>query len=230
MTTKDTVTRIGLPVLAVLASIGIGFAGITSAQSSTTAVSESGMKMERGIGMMGMRGERPAVVGKVTSVSGTTLTVQSQRPGDTSTMDYTVDASSAKILKGTEGAAPTESTLSAVAVGDTVAVRGTLSGTSVTATEIIDGPMMKHGFGGHGGRGHGTRGTVAAINGNTITLTGENGTTYTVDASGAQIGKVTTITVGDVQVGDTLNVMGEVSGTNVTAKHIMDGVPPRPQQ
>ena len=114
-------------------------------------------------------------------------------------------------------------------VGDMVAVRGTVNGTSVTATEIMDGLMM-HG-GGFGGRGgHGTRGTVSAVNGNTITLTSSDGQTYTVDASAAQIGKVSTITVGDVQVGDSLDVMGDVSGTNVTAKHIMDGIPQNPQQ
>lgn len=130
------------------------------------------------------------------------------------------------------GTAPATATVGDIAVGDTIMAQGTVSGTSVTATQVMDGLMQ---LGGPGGPGfehgmNGTRGTVTSVSGNTITLTGKDGQTYTVDASDAQIGKVSTITVGDVQVGDMLDVHGDVSGTNVTAKHIMDGVPQNPQQ
>jgi hypothetical protein len=87
------------------------------------------------------------VHGKVTAVSGTTLTVEDTNPRDNTTTTYTVDASNAKVLKGSSDAAPAASTLSAVVVGDEIGVMGTKSGTSVTATTIIDGPMP------HGGRG-----------------------------------------------------------------------------
>ncbi|MDE2311745.1 MAG: hypothetical protein KGJ93_01475 [Patescibacteria group bacterium] len=89
------------------------------------------------------------------------------------------------------------------------------------------------GFLGRGHMGGGISGIVASVSGNTITLTGANNATYTVDASGAQIEKFannakTTITVGDIQTGDTLHVRGTVSGTNVTAKNIIDGTLPSP--
>lgn len=83
--------------------------------------------------------------------------------------------------------------------------------------------MMDHDFDHQ--RGHGVMGTVTAVSGTTITITGKDGTAYTIDASSAQIGKIETITAGDVHVGDTLGVEGTLSGTNVTAKHIMDGIP-----
>lgn len=227
MQTKERLARIGLPVIAVMASIGVGFAGVTSAQTAS-ATDAPTTRVERGMrAMSGMRGNMPVVMGKVTAISGTTITVQDQKPGETSNTIYTVDASAAKILKHAEGTTPVESSISAILVGDTVAVRGTVSGTSVSATEIMDGVMMKgmHGGKGFGGRGSGTHGTVSAVSGSTITLTGTDGKSYTVDATSAQINKILSIKVSDVQVGDILNVHGDVSGTNVTAKHIMDGVP-----
>jgi len=76
---------------------------------------------------------------------------------------YTVDASSATVLKGDVTGKPAASTFSAVAVGDTVMVDGTVSGTSVTAKMIIDGPMPK--IGDHG------QGQAPADAGNTTTTT-----------------------------------------------------------
>lgn len=211
--------RIGLPVGAVLASIGVGFAGVSSAQSATPTTATN-TQIEKG---MGMRGERPAVMGKITSITGTTLTVESMNRGQQSGTTYTVETASAKILKAGQGTTPSEIAVTALVVGDMVGVRGTVSGTNVSATQVISGMLMR---GGHGK--HGTRGTVSAINGSTITLIGDNGTTYTVDAASATVGKITTIQVGDIQVGDSLDVMGEVTGTTVTAKHIMDGVQTKP--
>jgi hypothetical protein len=219
----ERITRFGLPALAIIASIGIGFAGITSAQSTTAAQNGPHAPRERGMG------ERPAVVGTITAISGSTLTVQSAGPraSASGSAAYTVETSGAKILKVEAGAPPAETTISALAVGDMVAVRGTLSGTTVAATEVMDGIG---GPGMHGrGPGKGLGGTVSAISGSTITLTGKDGTTYTVDASSAHIGKVTAITAADIKVGDTLGVEGAVSGTTVTAQHIMDGVPPASQ-
>lgn len=228
---KETFMRYGVPLAAVAASIGIGFAGISAADTtSTTAPTSAPSGMHRGM---------PGVFGKVTAISGTTLTVASTNPGknsSSSTTTYTVDASSAKVMKGVAAATPATSSVSAIAVGDSVMIRGTVSGTSVTATDIMDGllgqgmPMM----GGHGGpgmgRGQGVNGTVTAVSGSTITLTGKDGKTYTVDASSAQLDKVSTITAAQVAVGDALSVDGTVSGTTVTAKHVMDGMPTAPQQ
>ncbi|MCL5666942.1 MAG: DUF5666 domain-containing protein [Patescibacteria group bacterium] len=87
---------------------------------------------------------------------------------------------------------------------------------------------------GRGQFGSAITGTVSSVNGNTITLAGKNGTTYTVDASKAQIEKFannakTTIQVSGIASGDTLTVFGPVSNNNVAANRIIDGnLPARP--
>ena len=67
-------------------------------------------------------------------------------------------------------------------------------------------------------------GTVAAVSGESITLTGNSGISYTVDATNAKIlrkfGAAMAIT--DIQTGDVLAVSGIVSGSNITAKIIRD--------
>ena len=84
--------------------------------------------------------------------------------------------------------------------------------------------------GSHRGPGPGVAGTVVSVSGNTITLTGKDGKTYTIDATKSTIDKVSTITVGNIVAGDTLMVGGTVSGTTVTASHITDGqMPVAPQ-
>jgi hypothetical protein len=178
---------------------------------------------------------KPAINGTVSAVNGNSVTVTGKN-GTT----YTVDATSAKINKitpGATGAKPTSAviTVSGISVGDTVMVQGTVSGSSVTATRITDGNLGNRA----GGRGSMTKpaamGTVSAVNGNNITLAGKNGTTtYTVDATNAAITKFTpgasgakgtsaTITISQIQSGDTLIVQGTVSGNSVTATKIMDG-------
>lgn len=139
---------------------------------------------------------------------------------------YTVDVSGAKVMMGRDGAAPAAGSVSDIKVGDTVGVRGTVSGTSVSATEVMDGLMRG---GPHGGRGPGVHGTVSAINGTTLTITNDDGTSYAVDASNASVSKMVDLTVSDIKVGDTVGVTGKVSGTEVTAQHIMDGMPANPQ-
>ncbi len=68
----------------------------------------------------------------------------------------------------------------------------------------------------------GVAGTVTAVSGTTITLTGKDGTTYTVNAGTATVEKIETINASAIAVGDTLMV----GGTSVTAEHIMDGKMP----
>jgi len=72
----------------------------------------------------------------------------------------------------------------------------------------------------------GVGGTVSAVNGNTITITGRNGQTYTVDASAATVTKEETVSVSNIAVGDTIGVMGTVTGNSVTATNIHDGQMP----
>jgi hypothetical protein len=86
-------------------------------------------------------------------------------------------------------------------------------------------------------RGQGTMkpavaGTVTAVNGNTITINGRQGfgsttptTTFTVDATNATVKKNNaTSTVSSIVVGDTIFAEGTITGTNVVATSIRDGV------
>jgi hypothetical protein len=81
--------------------------------------------------MGGGMGRMPGIAGKVTAIDGTNITVQGARNGATS---YNVNASNATVRKNNA-----TSSVSAIVVGDTIMVRGTVSGTSVTATNIFDG-------------------------------------------------------------------------------------------
>ena len=201
-----------------------GAAGFASAQTPPTG----GQHDRMGAGMR----MQPGVFGTVSAISGTTITINSKgRPmgpnGGTTTATpttYTVDASSATVTKN--GAA---SSVSGIAIGDTVMIEGTVSGTSVTAKTIRDGVMQ--------GMQPGVFGTVSAISGNTITITskgfGKNTatTTYTIDATNATVTKDgATSSVSAISVGDMIMVQGTVSGTSVTATKINDGMGKGPDQ
>jgi hypothetical protein len=104
--------------------------------------------------------------------------------------------------------------------------------------------MMHGGFRGGPGpaRVPGVFGTVTAINGTSLTVTSKTfgfqhssssaattaaATVYTVDASNATVYKDNaTSTISVVATGDTLMVQGTISGTNVVARTIRDGVVP----
>ena len=101
-----------------------------------------------GPGGPGGKGMGQGVMGTVTTVNGSTLTV-TEKSGTV----YTVDATSAKVMKGAAGSAPTTSTLSSVAVGDTVGIRGTVTGQNVVATDIMDGVFGRGPRGDNGQKG-----------------------------------------------------------------------------
>ena len=172
-------------------------------------------------------GRAPGLIGTVSAINGTTLTVTSKNFGPNATSaTYAVDASSAVVSKNGD-----TSSLSNVNVGDTIMVVGKINGTDITATSIRDGIMMGRDNGRMMGRGHGVLGTVATVSGNTITVTSKvwrkNGaaTTYTVDATNATVTKNdTSSSVSNILVGDTVSVLGTINGTNITAKSIRDGV------
>ena len=76
-------------------------------------------------------------------------------------------------------------------------------------------------------------GTVSAINGNVITISGKQGfgattaTTFTVDATNAKITKAkATVSISSVAIGDMVLVQGTITGTNVVATAIHDGMMP----
>jgi hypothetical protein len=84
-----------------------------------------------------------------------------------------------------------------------------------------------------GGQGHapGVFGTVTAISGNSLTVSSKGfganatATTYTVDATSATVTKNgAASSLGNVAVGDMVSIQGTVSGTNVTATALRDGM------
>ncbi|MDE2030838.1 MAG: hypothetical protein KGI58_01080 [Patescibacteria group bacterium] len=121
----------------------------------------------------------------------------------------------------------------------------TLLGTMATVVPVFaesnnDQSTQLNNWGNRGFMGfmHGHRegpaviGTVSAINGNTITVNGKQGfgtnavaSTFTVDATNARITKGNVVgTISSIIVGDTIVVHGTISGTNVTATNIHDGI------
>lgn len=171
---------------------------------------------------------RPGIFGTVTAINGNTITVNVHKTLATSSpaTSYTVDATSAKVMKNNA-----TSTVSAIAVGDSLIVRGTVNGTNVTATMIRDGVMMKGP--GQGGKGPQTlpiqgngqpivAGTISAVNGATLTITTTSNVTYTVDTTNAKIyeGKDTAL-ISSLTVGEHVLVQGTVNGNAVTASSVI---------
>ena len=109
-----------------------------------------------------------------------------------------------------------------------------VTGSAILGSLLIGGTAFAAGPGfGNGGTGRapGVFGTVSAVSGNTLTVAskgfGPNATaaTYTVDATNATVTKNgSASTLSNVSVGDSVSVQGTVSGTNVTATAVRDGM------
>jgi len=160
---------------------------------------------------------KPGVFGTVTAVNGNTITISGRQgfgPTATATTTYTIDVTNAIVKKNNA-----TSTVSAIAIGDSVFAQGTITGTNVVATTIRDGVMMGArgqggpGMNGHwasstpmmGGKSHATStppvspftgngqpviaGKVSAVSGTSLTVTTTSNVTYTVDASNAKVVK-----------------------------------------
>ncbi len=117
-------------------------------------------------------------------------------------------------------------------VGYLVAGSMLLGSFLLSGTALAAGPTT----GGWQHRAPGVFGTVSAISGDTITVTskgfGQNATpaTYAVDATNATVTKAgASSSVSSIAIGDMVMVQGTVSGTNVTAASIRDGVGARGQ-
>ena len=223
MNTTSKVLVTGSMVASALLMGGTAFA----ADSTVTSAHVGG-------GMMGARGHAPGVFGTVSAINGNTITLTSKPRGDIAPTTYTVNAAAATVTKNNAA-----STVSGIAVGDTIMVQGTVTGTTVTATTIRDGVMPGRGKGADGApgtmpksampmmQGNGqpiVGGSVSAISGSTLTLTtAQGGNTYTVNAATAKVLKGNaTSTLASVSVGDKVVVQGTVSGNAVTATTIVD--------
>lgn len=198
-----------------LLAIGLAVAGPAFAKN------EEGENRETGNNI-----QKSEVAGTVTAISGNTITLSAKNKpapntNGSSTQSnavvlYTVDATNAKVIKDNA-----TSTVSAIAVGDTLIVQGTITGTNIVATTIRDGvekPQVQ-------GNGQPiVAGKITAISGKTITITNSSNVTYTVDATSAKfvVPGVKTPTITNVAVGDNVIVQGTVSGNSVVASSIID--------
>ncbi len=208
-----------LPV-AVLTLLGggalAGYASLAGAQTTTGTTGTGASQMR----LM----QSPHVDGTISAINGSTITITEEANEGGGTV--TIDASGATFTKDGKTA-----TLSDFKIGGKVFAVGTVNGTNVVATKVFSGKMGGRGHGMMGkmmGKGHGVMGMVSAVNGATLTVTGKDGTTYTVNAGSSAVHKMITGSVSDISVGDTIGVHGTVSGNTVTATDIMDGIPPMP--
>ena len=195
------------------------------------------------------QGFKPAITGTVSAINGSTITISaknglefgkemnrgkastSTKKTAPSTVTYTVDASSATIMKNSA-----TSSISNIVVGDTIMVQGTVSGTNIKAAIIRDGILGKPGQMDRGGersststlpiQGNGqpiVAGTISAINGSTVIITNKSNITYTVDATNAKIAGGPNVTaISNLKVGDSVVVQGTVNGTSVIASSVID--------
>lgn len=190
------------------------------------------------MGDMRNRRIRPVVIGTVTSISGTTITVSGETGMHTAsttqaTTIFTIDATNAKVMKDNA-----TSTISVIAIGDKLVVSGTLTGTNVVATMMYDGNKImgvKHGRDHKDDKDHTKKpmfvgngqpimlGTITTITGNTITISNKSNVTYTINASTSTVlVKNATSTLSALAAGDQLLVQGTVNGTSIVASTIID--------
>ncbi len=205
----------------------------------------------RGRGMMGsttlgwnrgggMMNRGPGVSGTVSSINGNIITIsgyeRSPASNTASATSFTVDATHATIKKNNA-----TSTISSIAVGDKIFALGTVTGTNIVATTIVDGAFMMRAREdiGSGMMGSSTltqpfvgngqpvvAGTIGSISGNTLTITTTSNVTYTVDATNAKIVQgQNTIQLSALSVGETVVVQGVVNGNLVTANTVIDQTP-----
>ena len=147
-----------------------------------------------------------SISGVVTGINGTTITL-SGRNGAV----FTVNGANATVT----GDEHTALTLGSIKLGDTLKVSGTLSGGVILATKIVDKSTVDSSVT--------VSGTVAALSGSTLTVTGENGATYTVNAASSTINGSSDISMlGKIQVGDRITIKGSLNGSVITAKKITD--------
>ncbi len=202
---------------------GVGLLAVLSVASIAGTAYAAGPV--RGEGRFG----QPGIMGTVSTINGSTLTISGRglgRNASSGTETYTVDAASARVVKN-----GSTSSVSAIAVGDKVFVRGTVSGTNIAATLIRDGAAKQENGGDWSNQtssliqGNGQpiiAGTISAISGNTVTVSTKSGISYVVAASGAKVveGK-NQISLSSLAVGDTVIVQGSVNGTQVAASSII---------
>ncbi len=184
---------------------------------------------------------KPGVSGKVVSISGNIITVSGNQgfASTTAVTSFTVDATNAAIKKNNVAG-----TISSIAIGDMIFAQGTVNGTNVVATTIIDGAiggMMGNRDSENNGKGVGygmmgsttlpvigngqpvVAGTVSTISGSSLSVTTSGNIVYTIDATNAKVYEgQKTITLSAITVGDKVVIQGTVNNNSVTASVIID--------
>jgi len=234
---KYTLGVVALASVLTLATAVPALADTNTSNASTTRGRPFGLGHAQGAGMM-----KPVILGKVSGVSGDTITVAGQsgfgRASTTTT--FSVDATNAKIIKNNVAG-----TISSIAVGDNVIVQGTVTGGNVVATLIRDVVMA-----GNPGQALGkgivrtkmassttpnfvgngepvVAGTISAINGSAISITNKSNIVYNIDASGSKfLEGNNTIGISTLKIGDAVVVQGTINGTSIVATTIIDQTGP----
>jgi hypothetical protein len=127
-TTKPTPTVITVSQIAVGDNVTIE--GTVNGNNIVATKISDGMMFMGGFGGMGRGPGSRGAMGTVSAVNGSTITLTGKN-GTT----YTVNAGSATVKK------VTDSSVSNIAVGDTLMVNGATSGDTITATNIVDGML-----------------------------------------------------------------------------------------
>ncbi|MDB5238528.1 MAG: hypothetical protein JWM46_798 [Candidatus Kaiserbacteria bacterium] len=153
---------------------------------------------------------KTGVSGTVTAVNGSTITLR----GSDNVL-YTINAGSASFV----GAGDFNVSLADIRVGDTLVVRGTVSGTTVTATKIADQAIRARVF--LNAIGAAGAGVVTSVNGSSFTVTpiGRNATTtVTTNGSTSYLVNGTASTSAALTVGSRVLIVGTTtSDTSISA-------------
>lgn len=163
--------------------------------------------------------QEPAIVGTVSAINGDTITVAGKQDSEetNATATFTVNTTNAVITKN-----GVTITVSGIAIGDTIVVKGTVTGTNVVATTIRAGQSKNDETDSNRMRPN-VVGKVSAINENILTVISKQ-TTFTVDATNAKLLRGnTTITLSNIAIGDTIVAQGTITGNNIVATIIRDG-------
>jgi hypothetical protein len=165
----------------------------------------------------GNAGAHASVHGSVTAVSGSTITLAANNGATYSVVTGNRTSFFDVVRGGTFGTrSRSASSLSGIAVGDTLTAKGALSGATLSAKTVLDvtGARPIHG-------------SVTAVSGSTITLTTKSGSVYTINtsnstqfwqvaATGGPFGKRTKTpsSLDAIGVGDKISVHGTAGASN----------------
>lgn len=200
--------------------------GSTSAQTTTQSggAAPSGSGNGYGYGYGG--GRRPGgrgAQGQISAINGATLTLQtSDQNGTAATVQVTTTAATS-YTDTAQGA------VGDLAVGDSVVVSGqTSSDGSLAATRIADRGTLSGQGAPNGGQGRPngsfTAGSIGSIDGSTITVELDDGTSMAVTTSADTAVTITRQSaLSDLAVGQTIRVVGTLNGSTVTATAIQSG-------